>query len=300
MFKYEPTSQFSFARNAVRREKQCMKSRHLPCELATARMNSAELRANFLIDDLFAADELTLYYIDCERAIVGSACPKTKSIALDAPAELRADFFCERRELGVMNIGGRGKVIVDGVEYFLERCEFLYVGRGSKKIVFENTSEGSTYPEFYLLSYPAHKEYPTAKSAVKDANVLRLGEHKLANKRTINQAICEARIPSAQLVMGYTRLDEGSVWNTMPAHTHERRSEVYLYFDIDESQCVFHLMGRPDETRHLIMRNKQVALSPAWSIHSGCGTKAYAFCWGMGGENQRFDDMDEAKTKDLM
>ena len=275
-----------------------MKKKYLPCKLATKTMDTAQLRENFLIEDLFKSGEISLYYTDCDRAVVGSACPTDKPLELSSVDELRAEYFCERRELGVLNIGGKGVVNVDDTSYELENLEMLYIGRGAKKITFTSSSQ-EKIAEFYLVSYPSHKEYPTTKSATGDANILALGDQSQANVRKINQAICQARIQSSQLVMGFTQLADGSVWNTMPSHTHERRSEVYMYFDIEPNECVFHLMGTPDETRHIIVRNKQVVLSPSWSIHSGVGTRNYSFCWGMGGENQRFDDMDEAPTKDL-
>lgn len=275
-----------------------MKKRYLPCAKLTKTLDSEQLRENFLIDDLFNKGKIDLYYIDCERAIVGSACPESTPLKLEASDELRADYFCERRELSAQNLGGKGTVTVDGVKYELDTLELLYISKGSKEIVFESLDSAKP-AEFYLISYPAHKEYPTTKSARGDANCIHLGELKDANVRTINQLVCQARIPSCQLVTGFTHLEEGSVWNTMPSHTHERRSEIYLYFDIADEQCVFHFMGSPSETRHLVVRNKQVVLSPSWSIHSGCGTRNYTFVWAMGGENQRFDDMDPAPTSEL-
>jgi len=275
-----------------------MKKLYTPCFKAYKQMDTDALRESFLIEDLFEKGKLQLYYTDCDRAVVGSACPTNAPLKLDAGDELRAEYFCQRRELGVLNIGGKGSVSVDGTSYDLVKGEVLYISRGSKEIVF--TSENaSDYAEFYLLSYPAHKEYPTTKSGLGDANKIDLGNQSECNIRTINQAICQARIPSCQLVMGYTKLEDGSVWNTMPSHTHERRSEVYMYYDIQPNECVIHMMGTPQETRHLIVRNKQVVISPSWSIHSGVGTKNYTFCWGMGGENQQFDDMDPAPTGEL-
>ena len=275
-----------------------MKKKYLPCFTAYKQMDTSALRENFLIEDLFESGKLQLYYTDCDRAVVGSACPTQTPLKLDAGDELRAEYFCQRRELGILNIGGNGSVSVDGVVYNLVKGEILYVAKGSKEIVFKSEN-AEDYAEFYLLSYPAHAVYPTTKSALGDANKLALGKQSECNVRTINQAICQARIQSCQLVMGYTKLEDGSVWNTMPSHTHERRSEVYMYFDIEPKECVMHLMGSPQETRHLIVRNKQVVLSPSWSIHSGVGTKNYTFCWGMGGENQQFDDMDSAPTEEL-
>lgn len=265
---------------------------------AAGDMRTDELRDSLLIEDLFGRGEIALYYTDCDRAVVGSACPTDAPLELEAGDELRADFFCQRRELGILNIGGAGAVQVDGEEYRLLKGEVLYVGRGSKEVAFVSDDPADN-AEFYLLSYPAHAEYPTAKCALGEANRIDLGSQSECNVRTINQAICEARIKSAQLVMGYTQLKDGSVWNTMPAHTHERRSEIYMYYDVKPGECVFHLMGTPQQTRHIVVRNKQVVISPSWSIHSGVGTRNYTFCWGMGGENQRFDDMDAAPTEEL-
>ena len=275
-----------------------MKKRYIPCMKAACAMQTGELRENFLLEDLFERGKMTLYYTDCDRAIVGSACPAEAPLKLEAADELRAEYFCQRRELGVLNIGGAGTVEVDGKSFELVKGEVLYIGRGSKEILFSSKNPAE-HAEFYLLSYPAHAEYPTVKSALGDANRIHLGEQSKCNVRTINQAICQARIKSAQLVMGYTHLEDGSVWNTMPAHTHERRSEIYMYFDIQPGECVFHMMGTADQTRHIVVKNKQVVISPSWSIHSGVGTRNYTFCWGMGGENQRFDDMDDIPTEDL-
>jgi 4-deoxy-L-threo-5-hexosulose-uronate ketol-isomerase len=233
-----------------------------------------------------------------ERSIVGAALPTTQPLVLKAGKELASDFFCQRRELGVLNLGGEGVVTVDGKEYLMENLDGLYVGRGSKDISFTNKNTDRP-ARFYLVSYPAHTEYPTTHAKKADANAIQLGSLKDANQRTIYQYIHENGIRSCQLVMGFTALDEGSVWNTMPCHTHERRTEVYLYFDLDESSRVFHMMGPEDETRHLVVGNEQAVISPMWSIHSGCGTKAYTFCWAMGGENQRFDDMDHIAIGDI-
>ncbi len=261
-------------------------------------MSTQQLRDAFLIDDLFKEGVVDLYYTDCDRAVVGSACPLSEPLALPSAEELKSEFFCQRRELGVLNIGGAGSVFADGVEYKLAAGELLYVGRGTRKVEFAS-DDARNCAQFYLLSYPAHKDFPTEKSALGSANMINLGSKSLANERTINQAICEARIHSCQLVMGYTKLADGSVWNTMPAHTHERRSEIYMYFGMGPKDCVFHIMGSPEETRHIVVRDRQVVVSPSWSVHSGCGTHAYTFCWGMGGENQRFDDMDEVPMEDL-
>lgn len=261
------------------------------------RMTTAELREAF-VADLFETGKLNLLYCEVERSIVGAAVPAGGSLKLEAGAELAADYFCQRREVGVLNIGGNGTVVVDGTEYKMENLDGLYIGRGSKEISFIS-ADGAVPARFYLVSYPAHAEYPTTQAKKADANVLELGSMEDANHRKIYQYIHENGIKSCQLVMGFTALEAGSVWNTMPCHTHERRTEVYMYFDLDDSSRVFHMMGPGNETRHLVLSNEQVAISPMWSIHSGCGTKAYTFCWGMGGENQRFDDMDHIEMGGL-
>ncbi|MEN8662956.1 MAG: 5-dehydro-4-deoxy-D-glucuronate isomerase [Lentimonas sp.] len=261
-------------------------------------MNTQQLRDAFMIEALFTDGALNLLYCEVERGIVGAAVPTANALTLEAGKELAADYFCQRREVGVLNIGGAGSISVDGTEYSMEHLDGLYIGRGSKEISF-NSEDASAPARFYLVSYPAHAEYPTAHAKKADANELNLGTVEDANKRTIYQYIHENGIKSCQLVMGFTALEAGSVWNTMPCHTHERRTEVYLYFGLEEDSKVFHMMGPGDETRHLAMSNEQAAISPMWSIHSGCGTKAYTFCWSMGGENQRFDDMDHIAIKDL-
>jgi 4-deoxy-L-threo-5-hexosulose-uronate ketol-isomerase len=256
------------------------------------------LRANFLIETLFAPGKVELVYSDADRAIIGSAVPTAGALKLVTDAELRAAFFCERRELGVLNIGGSGAVEVDGKKYELNKLDCLYVGRGSQEISF--SSKNSAEPAaFYLLSYPAHVAYPTTLSTVKDAAPVELGTPADANRRTIYKYIHVDGIKSCQLVMGFTKLQEGAVWNTMPPHTHTRRSEVYVYFDLDPKRRVMHFMGTPQQTRHLVVANRQAVISPSWSIHSGCGTGAYTFCWGMGGENQAFDDMDAVPAAEL-
>ncbi|MEE9367978.1 MAG: 5-dehydro-4-deoxy-D-glucuronate isomerase [Pontiella sp.] len=261
------------------------------------RMSTDELRDAFLVD-LFETGTINLLYCEVERGIVGAAVPTVSSLTLEAGKELASDYFCQRREVGVLNIGGNGTVTVDGTEYPMENLDGLYIGRGSKEIVFNSVS-GEEPARFYLISYPAHTEYPTKLAKKANANALELGSVEDANKRTIYQYIHENGIKSCQLVMGFTALEPGSVWNTMPCHTHERRTEVYMYFGLDEASKVFHMMGPRDETRHIVIGNEQAVISPMWSIHSGCGTKAYTFCWGMGGENQRFDDMDHIAIKDL-
>jgi 4-deoxy-L-threo-5-hexosulose-uronate ketol-isomerase len=256
------------------------------------------LRANFLIETLFAAGKVELVYSDADRAIIGSVVPTSGPLKLVTDAELRAAYFCERRELGVLNIGGSGFVEVDGKKYEMNKLDCLYVGRGGKDISF--SSKNSAEPAaFYLLSYPAHAAYPTTLATQKDAAPVELGTLADANRRTIYKYIHMDGIKSCQLVMGFTKLQEGAVWNTMPPHTHTRRSEVYVYFDVDPKRRVVHFMGTPQQTRHLVVADRQAVISPSWSIHCGCGTGAYTFCWGMGGENQAFDDMDPAPTAQL-
>ncbi len=261
-------------------------------------MDTQQLRETYMITDLIAPAELRYRVTDLDRAIVGFACPDNNQLELQADASMRASYFCERRELGILNIGESGIVTVDGKEYQLSNRECLYIGRGAEEVIFKE--DQGQKPQFYLVSYPAHTSYPTTKASHADANRVDLGSGKTANERTIFQYIHEGGIKSCQLVMGYTELAEGSVWNTMPAHTHDRRSEVYLYFDVPEGNMITHLMGEPEETRHLLVHDRQAVLSPPWSIHSGCGTSNYCFVWAMGGENQTFDDMDGIDVLDLM
>jgi 4-deoxy-L-threo-5-hexosulose-uronate ketol-isomerase len=262
-------------------------------------MSTEELRKSFLIDTLFAPDEIPMVYSDIDRSITGSAVPVNKPLKLlGTKKEMAAEHFAERREIGVINTGGDGAVTVDGKEFPMVYKDALYIGRGVKEIVF--TSRQSDKPAmFYFVSYPAHKEFPTTHAKFSDAEPARLGSLKDSNKRTIYKYIHPNGIKSCQLVMGLTELEEGSVWNTMPPHTHQRRSEVYMYFNIEPTAMVIHLMGQPDETRHIVMRNRQAVLNPSWSIHAGAGTQNYTFIWAMGGENQVFDDMDGVPVKDL-
>ena len=256
------------------------------------------LRAAFLVESLFKHGVVELVYTDADRAIIGSAVPVASPLKLAADAELRAAFFCERRELGILNIGGPGSAGVDGQNYDLAKLDCLYVGRGKREITFKS-SDSKSPAAFYLLSYPAHAEYPTTLARRADAAAVELGSAADANRRTIYKYIHTGGIKSCQLVMGFTQLQEGSVWNTMPPHTHTRRSEVYVYFDLGTNRRVMHFMGTPQNTRHLIAADRQAVISPSWSIHCGCGTGAYSFCWGMGGENQTFDDMDPAPVEQL-
>ncbi len=268
-----------------------MKIGYVPDPVRYCRMNTSELREAFLIHTLFVPDTVSLFYFDVDRVIVGSAVPVQKHLQLDTPKEFSSSFFTERREIGIFNIGGKGKISTDGQTHELENKDALYIGKGVREIAF--SSEDSKNPaKFYLLSYPAHQSFPTQKIKRTEADSVHLGKPELANERTIHKLIHPGKLSTAQIVMGFTELESGSVWNTMPAHLHGRRMEVYLYFDMDENTRVFHFMGPPEETRHLVVANEQVVISPSWSIHSGVGTGPYRFCWGMGGENQDFDDME--------
>jgi 4-deoxy-L-threo-5-hexosulose-uronate ketol-isomerase len=261
-------------------------------------MNTEELRETFLLEGMFEPGEIEFAYVDVDRTVIGSAVPTDKPLTLETEPELRAEYFLERRELGALNIGGPGSIEVDGKSFDLDKLDVLYAGRGTKSVTF--SSKNSANPAcFYILSYPAHKEFPTAMVKFADLEGLKLGSVETCNKRTIYKAIYRDGIKSCQLVMGFTLLDPGSNWNTMPPHTHMRRSEVYLYFDVDPAHRVLHLMGPPDATSHLVVADKEIVVSPGWSIHAGVGTKNYTFCWGMGGENQAYDDMDPVTIADL-
>lgn len=264
---------------------------YTPDPVRLERMSTAEIRASFLVDTLFAPDRIAMVYSDADRAIVGSAVPAARALSLESAPELRAATFCERRELGVLNIGGAGTVTVDGAEHPLSARDGLYVGRGSKSITF--ASDSARLPaKYYLLSFPAHTAHPTVRIPQSAAEAVRLGSQEACNQRTLYKLIHPGGARSCQLVLGFTVLEPGSVWNTLPPHTHERRMEVYLYFDLPKDGRVFHFMGRPQEIRPLVVADGEAVISPSWSIHCGVGTGAYSFCWGMGGENQAFDDMD--------
>jgi 4-deoxy-L-threo-5-hexosulose-uronate ketol-isomerase len=256
-------------------------------------MTTQELRETFLIDGLCQPGAIRLAYLDLDRAVVGMAAPLESPLTLPVNPELRASYFTERRELGALNIGGAGTVTVGDSSYDLDTLDLLYIGRGNHEIRFESKSK-ETPAIFYLLSYPAHSSHPITLVRKDQAQPTDMGSTKTCNLRTIYKYIHAGGAKSCQLVMGVTHLKEGSVWNTMPAHTHMRRSEVYFYFDIPEDARVFHLMGPPEETRHILLSDREVVASPGWSIHAGAGTQAYKFCWGMGGENQDYADMDPA------
>jgi 4-deoxy-L-threo-5-hexosulose-uronate ketol-isomerase len=253
-------------------------------------MTTEEVRAHFLVTDLFQPGKVTLRAVDLDRVLLGGAVPTTSPLRLEATEALAAEYFTERREVGVLNTGGAGSVTVDGERFALAKRDMVYVGRGSREVVFE--SDDAAAPAcFYLVSYPAHATHPTRRIGRDEAQSAELGSVEQANQRLLCRYIHVEGAASAQLVMGVTELKVGSVWNTMPAHTHQRRTEVYLYFDLPEDGVVIHLLGEPGGTRHLVVREGEVALSPSWSVHAGCGTGSYTFCWAMGGDNPDFGDM---------
>ena len=253
--------------------------------------DTAKLRQEYLIEGLFTPGDLKLVYSQIDRIIVGGVCPTTAALRLEGGKALGSDFFLQRRELGVINIGGPGVVTLDGQDYPLDTRDGLYVGMGVKEVAFASTDSAQP-TKFYLNSAPAHHAYPTQKISLSDAKQVKLGSRQESNQRIIYQYVHPAVLPSCQLVMGMTILEPENVWNTMPCHTHERRMEVYLYFNLPEQAVVFHFTGTPTETRHIVVRNEQAVISPSYSIHSGVGTADYTFIWGMVGENQTFTDMD--------
>ena len=272
--------------------------RYLPDPKSAAKMGTDDLRAHFLVTNLFQPGRITLELVDLDRVVLGGAVPTGTPLTLDAPADFLAEHFTERRELGVLNIGGAGSVTVDGTRHALAKKDVLYVGRGSRDVVFAS-DDAQAPARFYLVSYLAHADYPTTRAAESDVYRGELGSAETANRRTIRRYIHKDGVRSAQLVMGVTTLATGSVWNTMPCHTHHRRTEIYLYFDLPADAILLHLMGEPTETRTLVVRDGDVALSPGWSVHAGCATTAYAFCWAMGGENQDYADMQPVAMTDL-
>jgi len=257
------------------------------------------LREEFHISNLFSKDNIRMVYSHIDRIITCGLMPVFQTLKLEAGKELAADYFLQRREAGCINIGGKGIITIDGKEYEMQPRDGIYIGRGNKDISFKSV-DSENPAKFYLSSCPAHKEYPTVKIDISKAKKVPSGNEKDANKRVINQYIHPEVMQSCQLAMGLTELEEGSVWNTMPTHTHDRRMEVYLYLDIDEDAVVFHIMGEPKQTRHIIMHNEEAVISPSWSIHSGVGTRAYSFIWAMCGENQEFTDMDAVETNELL
>lgn len=272
-------------------------TRYASSPQAVKQYDTAQLRSEFLIDNLMELGKVNLTYSHYDRYIAGSAVP-LQPLTLEAIDPLKSSFFLERRELGIINVGENGTVTADGVVYELGFKDALYIGSGIKEVIFK--SQDSNNPaKFYLNSAPAHTNYPNKKVSLAEANKLQLGAIETANHRTVNQMIIGGIVTTCQLQMGMTELKTGSVWNTMPAHVHDRRMEVYFYLDIPENQAVCHFMGQTDETRHIWMNNHQAVISPPWSIHSGAGTSNYTFIWGMAGENLDYGDMDVCKITDL-
>jgi 4-deoxy-L-threo-5-hexosulose-uronate ketol-isomerase len=266
------------------------------------RMTGAEIRREFLIEDLFAANAVRPVYSHVDRMVTLGAMPVGERVPIDKGLDVWGAFgvkyLLERREIGIFNVGGPGAIEVDGARYPLDYQDCLYVTMGARE-VFLSSEDSSRPAKFYMVSAPAHCAYETRLLTIQDAAKRPLGALETANKRVINQFIHPSVLKTCQLSMGLTQLSPGSVWNTMPAHTHERRMEVYFYFGLPEDQAVFHMMGRGDETRHIVLRNEQAVISPSWSIHAGAGTSSYTFIWAMGGENQAFDDMDPIAVKDM-
>jgi 4-deoxy-L-threo-5-hexosulose-uronate ketol-isomerase len=250
-----------------------------------------QLREHYMVEEIFIDDKIELTYSHVDRIIFGGIKPVNESLKLEAGKSMGVDYFLERREMGVINVGGEGIVSIDGEEFTLNNKDGLYIGKGNKDIIFKSLNSENP-AKFYINSVPAHKEYKTVKIEIEKANPVKMGDNSTLNKRTIYQYVHPNVCESCQLLMGLTILEPGSAWNTMPCHTHERRMEVYFYFDMEEDTRIIHLMGEPTETRHLIVKNEQAIISPSWSIQSGVGTSNYTFIWGMCGENQTFTDMD--------
>ena len=266
------------------------------------RFTTQELREEFLIENLYRPDQVTAVYSHGDRMVTLGCMPVSETVAIDKGIDVWASFgtryFLERREIGIFNIGGAGTVTVDGTVYTLDYKDCLYITMGARQVLF--ASKDSARPaKFYMVSAPAHRGYETRLLKLEDAAKKPCGDSAASNKRVINQFIHPDVLPTCQLSMGMTVLEQGSVWNSMPSHTHERRMEIYMYFEVPEHEVVFHMMGQPQETRHLVMKNEQAVISPSWSIHSGAGTASYTFIWAMGGENQAFDDMDTIPTEEL-
>jgi 4-deoxy-L-threo-5-hexosulose-uronate ketol-isomerase len=275
-----------------------MKNRYAVSPNEVKSMDTASLRQNFLIDNLFEANQVSFTLSHFDRYIVGGVMPIDQKIALPNPENLKANYFLERRELGVINVGGKGTITADGVSFELDYKEALYLGKETKEVFFESFDKNNP-AKFYLNSAPAHHSYPSKKVTKEQAEIVELGAMETANHRIINKLIVNSIVETCQLQMGMTELKPGSVWNTMPAHVHDRRMEVYFYFEIPENQSVCHFMGEPQETRPIWMQNEQAVISPNWSIHSGAGTSNYTFIWGMAGENLDYGDMDVCKINEL-
>ncbi|WNJ81871.1 5-dehydro-4-deoxy-D-glucuronate isomerase [Cedecea neteri] len=263
-------------------------------------LDTAGIRKEFLVEKIFEADKYTMVYSHIDRIVIGGIMPVNKSVSIgeEVGKQFGVNYFLERRELGLINIGGAAVITVDGTEYRVEKEEAMYIGKGAKHVMFTSV-DSATPAKLYYNSAPAHHTYPTRIITGADTVAAPLGSVESCNKRTIRKYLVPEVLDTCQLSMGMTRLEEGSNWNSMPSHTHERRMEVYFYFDMDEDTIVFHMMGKPQETRHVVLHNEQAVISPSWSIHSGVGTKRYTFIWGMIGENLTFDDMDHIAMKDI-
>ena len=277
---------------------ESIETRHAQSPAETARMDTEQLRKNFLIENVFEQDAIHLTLSFYDRYISGGAMPVNKTIELPNPGNLKAQYFLERREMGIINVGGKGTVEADDEKYELDFKEALYISKETKKVIFYSADK-SKPAKFYINSAPAHHKFSTKKITKKEAEIVTLGSLENSNHRTINKLIVNSVVQTCQLQMGMTELKTGSVWNTMPAHTHDRRMEVYFYFEIPEGQAVCHFMGEPQESRHIWMKNDQAVISPNWSIHAGAGTSNYTFIWGMAGENLDYGDMDVCKVEDL-
>jgi 4-deoxy-L-threo-5-hexosulose-uronate ketol-isomerase len=271
--------------------------RHSVHPLAYKTFTTSELRDNFLIEEIFIDNAITCTYLFYDRFIVGGAKPVNKSLTLECTEILKADFFLQRREIGIINVGDTGTVSVDGEKFSLKNKEALYIGKGVKKVVFEQGSSGT--PLYYYNSAPAHHTYPTRKITLEEAETVETGSVENSNQRTIRKLLVNSILETCQLQMGLTELKTGSIWNTMPPHTHDRRMEVYLYFNVPPNQRVCHYIGEPQETRHIWTSNNQAVISPPWSIHAGAGTSNYSFIWGMAGENLDYSDMDMIQPSEL-
>lgn len=274
-----------------------MTSRYAIDPISYKRFDTLELREAFLVQQIFRDDEITAVYTHYDRLIIGGAKPATKEISLATYDQLKSDYFLQRREIGIINVGATGDVLVDGVRFTLDNKDALYVGRGAKNVAFSSATKESAL--FYFNSAPAHTTYPTRKITLKEAETVELGSVETSNQRVIRKLMVNSVLPTCQLQMGMTELKKGSVWNTMPAHVHDRRMESYFYFNIPDKQVVCHLMGEPQQTRHLFVKNNEAVISPPWSIHSGAGTSNYSFIWGMAGENLDYGDMDAVSPDEL-
>ena len=279
-----------------------MQQRYATSPAQVPGMSTSDLRAAYLVDEVFVPGEIRLTYTHHDRIVLGGAVPAGAPLPLSGYPEIRSDYFLEHREAGIVNVGGPGTVTADGEAFKLAPGACLYLGRGVREVVFADADAGDGGPgaQFYLFSAPAHTSYPSALAGPGEGTVRELGDQVTSNRRTLTQYIHEDGIRSCQVVMGVTRLHPGSMWNTMPAHTHDRRTECYLYFDLPADARVVHLLGEREETRHLVVADRQAVISPSWSLHAGVGTAAYSFVWAMAGQNQAFDDMDPAPVTGLL